>query len=170
MGLVNAQAAKARNCRVIVTELMEKKIQTAKAMGFEVVDVSAGDPVEQVKKLTDGKGVDAVIVAVGNTGANTQAVQMLKKVDGRVLLFAAGYPAPRIETDSNELHYRRIELIGTFGADMKDFFEAARLLNTGAVDMSKLVEPEKFPLDRIQDAFAAASVPGKYRVSVLLNE
>lgn len=53
---------------------------------------------------------------------------------------------------------------------MKDFFEAARLLNTGAVDMSKLVEPEKFPLDRIQDAFAAASVPGKYRVSVLLNE
>ena len=95
---------------------------------------------------------------------------MLKKVDGRVLLFAAGYPAPRIETDSNELHYRRIELIGTFGADMKDFFEAARLLNTGAVDMSKLVEPEKFPLDRIQDAFAAASVPGKYRVSVLLNE
>ena len=170
MGLVNAQAAKARNCRVIVTELMEKKIQTARAMGFEVVDVSAGDPVEQVKKLTDGKGVDAVIVAVGNTGANTQAVQMLKKVDGRVLLFAAGYPAPRIETDSNELHYRRIELIGTFGADMKDFFEAARLLNTGAVDMSKLVEPEKFPLDRIQDAFAAASVPGKYRVSVLLNE
>ena len=121
-------------------------------------------------ELTDGKGVDAVIVAVGNTGANTQAVQMLKKVDGRVLLFAAGYPAPLIETDSNELHYRRIELIGTFGADMKDFFEAARLLNTGAVDMSKLVEPEKFPLDRIQDAFAAASVPGKYRVRVLLNE
>lgn len=170
MGLVNAQAAKARNCRVIVTELMERKLKTAEAMGLEVVDVSKGDPVKQVMELTNGQGADAVIVAVGNTKANVQAVEMLKKVDGRVLLFAAGYPAPQIETDSNVLHYRRIELIGTFGADMKDFFEAAKLLNSGAVDVSKLVEPEKFRLDDIQAAFEAASVPGMYRVSVLLNE
>lgn len=170
MGLLNAQAAKARNCRVIVTELMEKKLETARSMGMEVVDVSKGDPVEQVKQLTDGRGADVVIVAVGNTKANTQAVEMLKKVDGRILLFAAGYPAPQIEADSNLLHYRRIELIGTFGADMKDFFEAAQLLNTGAVDVSKLVEADKFSLKDIQSAFEAASVPGMYRVSVLLNE
>lgn len=170
MGLLNAQAAKARNCHVIVTELMEKKLETARSMGMEVVDVSKGDPVEQVKQLTDGRGADVVIVAVGNTKANTQAVEMLKKVDGRILLFAAGYPAPQIEADSNLLHYRRIELIGTFGADMKDFFEAAQLLNTGAVDVSKLVEADKFSLKDIQSAFEAASVPGMYRVSVLLNE
>ena len=85
-------------------------------------------------------------------------------------MFAAGYPAPEIELDSNVIHYRRMELIGTFGADMKDFFKAAELLNTGAVDVSKLVEPEKFLLDDIQKAYEHASVPGMYRVSVLLNE
>ena len=56
MGLVNAQAAKAKNCRVIVTELMEKKLQAARDMGFEVIDVSKEDPVEKVKELTDQKG------------------------------------------------------------------------------------------------------------------
>lgn len=170
MGLVNAQAAKAKNCRVIVTELMEKKLQAARDMGFEVIDVSKEDPVEKVQELTDQKGADAVIVAVGNTKANTQAAELVKELDGRILMFAAGYPAPEIELDSNVIHYRRMELIGTFGADMKDFFKAAELLNTGAVDVSKLVEPEKFLLDDIQKAYEHASVPGMYRVSVLLNE
>lgn len=169
MGLLNALAAKARNCRVIVTELMPKKIETAKSLGVEVVDASEKDPVEQVMELTKGRGADVVVVAVGNSKANTQAVQMIKKMDGRVLLFAAGYPAPQIDVDSNQLHYRRIELIGTFGADMKDFFEAARLLNNKLVNVSNLLEPEKYTLDTIQDAFAAASVPGMYRVSVQLN-
>ena len=170
MGLVNAQAAKAHNCRVIVTEMMEKKIETAKAMGFEVIDISKDDPVEKVKELTGDIGVDAVIVAVGSTKANSQAIEMLKQVDGRVLLFAAGYPVPEIEADSNLMHYRRIELIGTYGADQKDFFQAADLLSNGIVDVSKIVEPKKFKLDDIQEAFQEASIPGKYRVSVLLNE
>lgn len=38
MGLVNALAARALGARVIVSEIMEKKINTAKEMGFEVID------------------------------------------------------------------------------------------------------------------------------------
>ena len=34
MGLINAQTAKAYGCRVIVSEMIPKKIETAKAMGF----------------------------------------------------------------------------------------------------------------------------------------
>ena len=48
--------------------------------------------------------------------------------------------------------------------------ELASAENLRGIPLIELVEPEKVPLDRIQDAFAAASVPGKYRVSVLLNE
>ena len=50
-------------CRVIVAEMMEKKIKTAKVMGFEVIDAGAADPVERVKQMTGGRGADAVIVA-----------------------------------------------------------------------------------------------------------
>lgn len=170
MGLINAQVAKAYGCRVIVSEMIPKKIETAKAMGFEVVDCKEKDPVDEVKRLTKGRGADAVIVAVGVTAANDQGLEMLKEKDGRLLLFAAGYPAPELKIDSNTMHYRRMELIGTFGAINEDFQEAARALSTGVVDVSKLVEEKKFTLDQIQDAMEAASQPGMYRVSILLDK
>lgn len=170
MGLLNGQAAKAYGCRVIVSEMIEKKIETARSMGFEVIDCSKDDPVEKVKELTDGAGADVVIVAVGATSANAQGLQMLKENDGRMLLFAAGYPAPELEIDSNTMHYRKMELIGTFGADYRDFKEAAKAISTRVVDVSKLIEEKKFPLSKIQEAFAEASKPGMYRVSVTLDE
>lgn len=166
MGLLNALAARARGARVIITELMDKKIKAALAAGFEVIDAGRDDEVVRVHELTDGQGADCAIVAVGSTAANTQAIESVRKVDGRILMFAAGYPVPRIEIDSNVVHYRRIELIGTYGADNEDFLEAARMLNTNLIDVSPLIERKRYPLTQIQDAFAAASRPGMYRVCV----
>ena len=170
MGLVNAQVAKVYGGRVLVSEIMEKKLETARKMGFQVIDAGNEDVKVRVNEMTNGVGADAVIVAVGNTKANEQALELLKKKGGRILLFAAGYPAPQLPGDSNVLHYRNIEYIGTFGASMKDFVLAAKLLNTKAIDVSLLVEPAKYKLNDVQKAFEAAATPGMYRVSVLCNE
>lgn len=168
MGLLNAQAARALGCRVIVSELMENKLCVAREMGFEVIDSSASDPVQEIMRLTDGKGADAAVLAVAATKVNQQALDLIKHLDGRILFFGAAYPAPAIDIDSNVIHYRRLELIGTFGADLKDFCTAADMLNLGVVKVSQLIEKNKYPLDKIQDAFAEAATPGKFRVSVLL--
>ncbi|MBO0462858.1 alcohol dehydrogenase, partial [Enterococcus sp. DIV1298c] len=64
--------------------------------------------------------------------------------------------------------YMRLELIGTYGSTLEDFYDAAQMLNTGRVDVSKLVETH-IPLDDIQKAFETASTPGNYRVSVTLD-
>ncbi len=170
MGLVNAQALRANGCRVIVSEILPKKIQVAKEMGFEVINAAETEPVERVRELTGGQGADAAVVAVGNTGANTQAMEMVNYYDGRVLLFSAGYPVPTVETDSNVIHYRRLELIGAYGANFVDFVKAAEMINTKVVDLSKLIEPEEFTLSQMQEAFKSASEPGKYRISITLQE
>ena len=60
-----------------------------------------------------------------------------------MLLFAAGYPVPELKVDSNMLHYRKMELIGTFGADHEDFKEAAQALSTKVVDVSKIGRREE---------------------------
>lgn len=168
MGLLNAQAARALGCRVIVSELMDNKLAVARKMGFEVVDGKVCDPVEKVKELTNGKGADAVVLAVAAEFTNAQSFDLVKKLDGRILFFGAAYPAPKLDVDSNVIHYRRLELIGTFGADLKDFCTAADMLNSGCVKVTDLIEAKRFPLDQIQDAFAEAATPGKFRVSVLL--
>jgi len=165
MGLINAQVARAFGARVIVSEPMAHKRKCAEEMGFTVIDPSAADPVAQIKTLSDGKGADTVIVVVGTTEANDQALQMVKHLDGRILLFAAGFPVPELNIDSNEMHYRKLELIGAFEANQKDFYDAATLLNNRQIDVKPLISG-KFPLDEIEQAFADASVPGKFRVAL----
>ncbi|MBX8939062.1 zinc-binding dehydrogenase [Enterococcus gilvus] len=168
MGLLNAETARAFGAKVIVSELMEKKVEVAKSMGFEVINPKKEDPVQKVKELTNGKGADIVIVAVGATPANNQALEMVKPKDGKISMYAAGYPAPEMDVDPNKVHYMRLELIGTYGSTLEDFSDAAEMLNTGRVDVSKLVETQ-IPLEDIQKAFETASTPGNYRVSVILD-
>ena len=79
MGVLNALVAKAHGCRVIITEMMPKKLETAAKLGLETIDVSKCDPVEKVRELTDGKGADGVIIAVGASGAYAQALEMAKE-------------------------------------------------------------------------------------------
>jgi L-iditol 2-dehydrogenase len=168
MGLLNAQAAKLMGSRVIVSELMDNKLLTAQGMGFETIDRKNCDPASKIMELTEGKGADAVIVAAALGQANSDALKMLKRLDGRILFFAAGYPAPEITIDTNIIHYRRLELIGAFGAELPHFYIAADMLNQGKVQVSNLIEKNKYSLDKIQEAFAEAATPGKFRVSVLL--
>src|SRR5699024_11947976 len=121
MGILNALAVKALGAEVFITEMLDKKINTANKAGLNVIDIKKDDPVDRIKSITNGEGVDAVILAVGNTKANDQALEIVKKIEGRILLFAAGHPPPEMNVDSNLIHYRKLELIGTYGADIKDF-------------------------------------------------
>ena len=169
MGVLNALVAKAHGCRVIITEMMPKKLETAAKLGLETIDVSKCDPVEKVRELTGGKGADGVIIAVGASGAYAQALEMAKEKRAHLLIFAAGYPAPKWELDPNTVPYRRMGIVGSYGADAVDFREAASMINMGAADFSQLVE-EKIPLDKIQEAFEEACKPGMYRISVQCQE
>ena len=159
---------KAYGCKVILTESFDNKLENAKSLGFDVIDIKKEDPVEGVMRLTNGKGVDAVVVAVGNSKANNQSVGMLKEAYGRILVFAAGYPEPNFDISSNLIHYKRMEIIGTFSADYIDFMDAAELMNSGAVKVTNLLESKTFKLDDFKEALEYAAVPGKYRVTVEL--
>ena len=167
MGLLNAQVARAFGARVIISELMDKKIKCAQSLGFEVINAKNDDPVEKIKEMTNDRKADAVIVAVGVSQANQQSLEMVKKSEGRILFFAAGYPAPELEIDSNIIHYRKLELIGAYEATIKDFLDAAKMLNQKFINVGPLVEAV-YSLDDIQKAYEVASTPGNFRVSIKL--
>ncbi len=170
MGIVNAQVARAFGARVIITELTPKKLERARSMGFaEVIDAKNTDPVAEVMRLTDGQGADAVIPAVGLAVAYDQAYAMMKKVEGRFLMFAAGYPAPDWKINCNEIHYRRISIIGTMSGDVCDFQDAAFLISHKLVEPKYSLEGQVFPLRDIQEAYKAAATRDAYRVTVDLQ-
>ena len=74
-----------------------------------------------------------------------------------------------IRDSPNELHYRKIEIIGTFGADLVDWMDSATLLSKKLIDCSYSLEGKVIPLRDIQKAYEAAATPGAYRVTVDLQ-
>lgn len=165
MGMLNAQVARAYGARVILSEPIEKKREVARQLGFtDFVDPTREDFAEQVRTHIGGGRLNAIIVCVGNTRANDQALEIAEK-DTRIVYFAAGYPAPEINVDSNVVHYKRLELIGTIGSDAEDFQEAAEMLDGHKVEVGLLIE-KRFPLSQLQDAYELANTPGSFRVSV----
>ena len=165
MGLLNALMAREYGARVLVSELLPQKLETVRSCGIEVIDAGAADPVQEVMRLTGGRGADAVILAVGAQSATDQSFEMLKPKRGRVLLFAAAYPSPRINLNVNTIHYRKIDIMGTFGADHRDFQTAADAINRGKIDFTPVIE-SRYSFENMEDAMKAACVPGAYRVCV----
>ena len=171
MGSLNAQVAKAFGANVIMFDVSEKKIARAKEMGIgQVIDSSKVDPIEKIKELTGGLGADVVIPAVGNSKVYEQAMEMLKKPYGRFLVFAAGYPAPELKIEPNYIHYKKLSIIGTEGADLADFQLAADLINSRRVRPEFSLENKKIALKDFNDAMAAASTPDTFRVTVDLQD
>ena len=138
-------------------------------MGVDVIDAKHEDTVQAVKELTGGKGADTVIAAVGSTLAYKQGYDMLKHFRGKMLIFPAGFPKPVLEVEPNELHYRKLELIGTVGSDLSDWYEAATLISKRLINCSYSLEGKHIPLREIQKAYEAAATPDSYRVTVDLQ-
>lgn len=166
MGILNALVARIWGADVIISEVIDKKIDVANAYGFNTVNPMKGNPGDRIRSITKEKGADSVIIAVGSSSAYDQAVSMLKQTFGKILVFAAGYPAPKWNLDPNTIHYRRMSIYGTYCADFQDFEEAARLLNDNEINVSPIIE-ERIELNDIQKAFKKSCRKDSYRISVI---
>jgi len=169
MGLLNAQVARYYGAKVIISELLEKKRNIAKVLGFEkVIDPTKGDFEDIVKDYTENQGPDAIIVAVGATEAYKQAFSVAPMLC-RILIFAACFPPPDWDITPNLVHYQLWEIIGAYGSSLKAYQKSADLLSSGELKIEPLIE-ERYPLHDIQKAFEKASTPGNFRVSLIIPD
>lgn len=165
MGLMNVVAARQHGARVIVSEVDPGRLAMAKRMGAtELIDATKVDPVERVKELTEGRGAEAVIAAIGHEKANEQGWAMLSD-RGRFVLFAAAHPEPAFTISPNETHNRETGAFGVISGEKQDFYAATRLIRYGLVDLAPLIDI-RYPLQEIATALEHAIKPGTYRVIV----
>jgi 2-desacetyl-2-hydroxyethyl bacteriochlorophyllide A dehydrogenase len=168
MGMLNLLVANRLGARTIVSELQPKRLEKAAKLGAnEVINATEENAVEQVKLLTDGRGAEFIIAAIGLGQVNEQALNMLAR-GGRFVLFASAHPAKTLELDPNRIHSKEYIISGTGGKDPDDLRIAAKLLATGMVDVGPLVEAE-LPFNQLEEALDLASQPDTYRVVVTLD-
>ena len=92
IGLVSLLALKAMGVsRVIVVDVIEKRLQKAKELGADyVINGKEQDTVAEIKRLTEGKGCDLSIETAGTQITASQLIQASKK--GATIVFV-GYSA-----------------------------------------------------------------------------
>lgn len=65
--------------RIIAVECVPKRQQVARSMGAdEIVDFSKEDPVDAILRITDGRGVDVSIEALGRQSTFEAALRVLR--------------------------------------------------------------------------------------------
>ena len=88
IGLVTMMALKAMGVsKVYVVDIMEKRLEKALELGADgVINGSKADAVEEVMRLTEGKGCDLAIETAGTQITTVQAIHMTKKGSNIVLV------------------------------------------------------------------------------------
>ena len=81
IGLVTMMALKAMGVsKVYVVDIMEKRLQKAVELGADgVINGAQTDAVEEVRKLTGGKGCDLAVETAGTQITTVQTIHMTKK-------------------------------------------------------------------------------------------
>ena len=126
------------------------------------VDPGAVDPVLEVKRITAGKGAQAVVVAVGNAAAVEGAIES-SAIPGTVIL--AGVPPPTpIRVDPFAIHCQRT-LRGSYGGGTfpdRDIPAYLGLHARGRIKLKELIFDE-FPLEGVNRGIEAlrAGKPGR---------
>jgi len=170
LGLMLIQIAKLAGCNVISVVKRDEQVKAAKRFGAdEVVHIGKNkEPVAAVIHLTEGRGSDSVIEAVGRPQAWQWAVDMVRR-GGVVNFFGGCANGTKVDLDTNRLHYSEITLKATFHHTPQTVRKAFTLIAekkvkstdyvTGEAPLSKLKQVLQQMLDR-GSQIKTAIIPG----------
>ena len=163
IGLTAVSACKTFGAKLVIAcDLVDERLETAKEMGADVVFNSGKcDLVEEVKKLTDGVGVDA---AIDITGAGPAINASLRSVRAAGKLVCVGLPTKNVEMDmANDLIYREVEVTGVSGRKIwETWTDFAKVMKGPYYKLDKVMG-NRFALKDFEQAIAQieSGIPGK---------
>ena len=154
MGLMHLKTARSFGCRVLIADLLEKRLALAAQMGADTCIHSEVENLqERVMALTDNRGADAVIISLGIPSVIEESLQLTAK--GGVCNIFGGPPPCEIKLDPRWLHYLEITLTGTFASTPALFKESLDRIQDKSIIVSDLLS-HSFTLDSFLDAVEKA--------------
>jgi 2-desacetyl-2-hydroxyethyl bacteriochlorophyllide A dehydrogenase len=150
VGLCAVQVAKAAGAsEVIAIDTVEDRLNMAESFGATPVHLTEGDPRGEVKKLTEGRGVDLAVDAVGHPDALEMACRITRKAG---TVSATGVYAERIEIHMGIVWIKALTLHTGHANVIKHVDPVTTLLEKGTIDPSPLVT-HHMKLDEAPEAY-----------------
>ncbi len=120
-----------------------------------------------MKARTEGRGADAVLVAVAHPSVVVDALAAARP-GGRVLLFAANDPVTRIEFPAAAVGIDEKEILGSYSAAVDIQEAGADLVLKKKLPVMEIVT-HRFPLANIQEGLDLAAKPTAESLKILIT-
>jgi L-iditol 2-dehydrogenase len=139
MGLVSMQVFKALGYQVMITDLLNDRLNLALELGADkAINPLESDLKKAVHDFTGGSGADSIICAVGNKPMTETGIALLRK-GGKIVLMASGNSEDLIGFNLNALHYSQAVITGSVSYTKQSYLWAINLLDQGKIAAEKLI-------------------------------
>ena len=167
IGLILANLAKRAGTRVITSDLYPARLTMANSFGLNLtIDASKADAGKTVRGMTEGRGADAVILAVGGSSMIRPAMDATRP-GGRVLLFAQTVRG-EATIDPAAVCVDEKALLGSYSASVELQEESVRFVMNREIDMERLIS-HRFPLESSVEALQLAAHPRPDSMKIVIQ-
>ncbi len=150
VGLSAALLGSAMGARVIAVEVGRERLALAREFGADdAVDASASDPVDALRDITQGRGVDLAIDCSGSSVARSAAVRAAKRW-GTVCFVGEGGDVT-IDV-SRDMIRKQLSIIGSWTFSAFGQAECARFVAERKIPLEKIFT-HRYTLDQAVDAY-----------------
>ncbi|MGA8775169.1 MAG: zinc-dependent dehydrogenase [Terriglobales bacterium] len=167
IGTILAVLAKRAGARVITSDLYPARLTIAKSFGLsQTIDASKADVGQTVREMTEGRGADAVILAVGGSSLVRPAMDAARP-GGRVLLFAQTTRG-EVTIDPAAVCVDEKTLLGSYSASVELQEESVRFVMNREMNLERLIS-HRFPLERSVEALKLAAHPQPDSMKIVIQ-
>ena len=167
IGILLSVLARRAGATVITSDLYPERLRIAKSLGFEhTINASQHDAVQSVRQQTEGRGADAVMLAVASNALIRPAMDAARP-GGRVLLFAQTQRG-EVTLDPAAICVDEKALVGSYSASVDLQEESVRFVMNREMDFEPLIT-HRFPLHDAAQALELAAHPQPASMKVVIQ-
>lgn len=167
IGIILSVLAKRTGATLITSDLYPERLRIGSSFGLDqTIDASRTNVVERVRELTEGRGADAVILAVGGNSLIRTAMDAARP-GGRVLLFAQTQHGEAL-IDPAAVCVDEKTLVGSYSASVDLQEESVRFVMNREMDLERLVS-HRFPLPQSPQALDLAAHPQPSSMKIMIQ-
>jgi L-iditol 2-dehydrogenase len=149
-GLLHIKLAKAKKCRIIATDINEKRLEFAKKIGANFT-INAKEDVPERLIAENRKNADVVILCSSAISAVEQAWKCVDK-GGVMVFFAVPGPDKVVTIPINYFWTKEIRIITSYYCGPSDIVDAIKLIESGEIEVDDMIT-HKLPLKDTAEGF-----------------
>ena len=170
IGLMHAVLASRTGARVLTSDLYPERHAIAAKFGLhDPIQAGTENVAERVFAETEGRGADAVILAVGGNGLIQTAMDAVRP-GGKVMLFAQTQHG-EATIDPGAVCMDEKTLLGSYSSSFQILDEVTDLIFGGyqnGFDLTQLIS-HRFPLEQAVEAIEVASHPKADSMKIMIE-